>query len=431
MKMPHAILSHRSSTSLLLTLFVGSVAFVLLLLPLRFIGTHDMDAMRLVPLSLLRDGDIDLREFAPFVAYVVEEVNGRLLPIHPIAPALLALPIYSSVEFFGELNTTRDVLILTKVLAAFTIWAALVFLWFTFRRWIQSLKAVTLSFLVGFGTLLWPVAAQDFRDHTVIVFLLAVTLFIMMRRSLTAREVAGAAFLLGLLVTVRLTTVVIAFPLFVALFFAARPHMRFMLTAFFPLAALALYNTVFFGSPFSHGYETSFAIMRSFDLPWWYPVVNAATLLVNPSKGLFIYSPFFLFSIVGAWMSWRQRIVTVETIVLRAASVAVFATLAVYSFVNVTHGGTGFGSRYLIDIIPLLAVLLIPVVQKFRSVQWSVAWIVFGAWAILVQFAGVLFFDESWHAQYDPGFVNPTSFRPSWVWDARIPPEPLYYLHKF
>src|SRR5262249_10724619 len=83
-----------------------------------------------------------------------------------------------------------------------------------------------------------------------------------------------------------------------------------------------------------------------------------AGTLVTPSRGLFVYSPIFLFSIYGAWLALGRR---GPRLAWALAAIVVGHWLALASF-PIWWGGHSFGYRLFSDMVPYLTYFLIPVI---------------------------------------------------------------------
>jgi hypothetical protein len=178
------------------------------------------------------------------------------------------------------------------------------------------------------------------------------------RRPQLAAAVAGL--LAGWAVISEYTVAPIA--LVLALRALARPDARrlsaFAFGAFVPLALLLAYNAACFGSPFtlSSAREADpayaeLARLGAFGLGA--PSLAVAwELLVGPSRGVLLFSPFLLWFFWGAWRWWRSGRDRADCVFVAGAVVLFFAALTGYPN---WHGGWSLGSRYLLPAVLLAA----------------------------------------------------------------------------
>jgi hypothetical protein len=103
-----------------------------------------------------------------------------------------------------------------------------------------------------------------------------------------------------------------------------------------------------------------------FTPPWFLPPIpaNAGPILsafagsaVSPSRGLFVFSPFLLFSIAGVWLAVRRKWMTPLAYYLGAALALQWLLLADYMYWT---GGHSYGPRLFSDVLPLFMFFLIP-----------------------------------------------------------------------
>ena len=164
---------------------------------------------------------------------------------------------------------------------------------------------------------------------------------------------AGAGFLAAWAAISEYTVAPIA--LLLALRAAARPDARrltgFALAAAVPLALLLLYNQASFGSPFTlssaREADPAYAELAekgifglgapSFDVAWRY--------LMDPARGVLLFSPFLLWFFPGAVRWWRSGEDRADCVFALGAVAVFFVLLTGYPN---WHGGWSLGSRYLL-----------------------------------------------------------------------------------
>jgi hypothetical protein len=85
--------------------------------------------------------------------------------------------------------------------------------------------------------------------------------------------------------------------------------------------------------------------------------------LFSPSRGLFVYCPFVLCSLAGAWIALRAPAHPLE----RLAGAVVAGHALLIAAYGDWFGGHSFGPRYFADVAPLLVFLLLPYLRWLRD----------------------------------------------------------------
>ncbi|MBI4636802.1 MAG: hypothetical protein HY727_10685 [Candidatus Rokubacteria bacterium] len=127
-----------------------------------------------------------------------------------------------------------------------------------------------------------------------------------------------------------------------------------------------------------------------------------------------MYSPLFLFSLVGVALAWKKH----GNPLVRYLSVSALVTILVYSKWATWWGGHAYGPRYLADLTPALALFLFPVKGLLaRSRVIGVVFVLALAWSVTAHAIGVYWERGHWNICTDvdrfPGRV--------WSWsDSQI-----------
>jgi hypothetical protein len=156
---------------------------------------------------------------------------------------------------------------------------------------------------------------------------------------------------------------------------------RYAAGAVAPLAALAAYQYLCFGSIFAISiahedprFLTRGAALGVFERPSL-DVLYAITL--SPYRGFFFFAPLLLVALFGFRAWWRAEGAT--------CAASIFVIAAFFAF-NVTfngwEGGFGIGGRYLVPLIPLFGIALL-------HVRWRAMAMVAAAVSFVINFAAV------------------------------------------
>jgi hypothetical protein len=384
--------------ALLLPLFIYCVGFY-------FQGGGDSTPAELLPISLLRGGGFDFREFVSGeLPYWYRSVRGRIVSNYPVLPGLLNVPLYSAAAIAG-VNLEAHHRFLSGMNASILAALSALFLYLALKRVCRSEKeALFFALVYAFGTTVWSVASRAMLQHGPSVLFLSVALWALLRGG-SAVPWAGLA--LSLAVIGRPANVAIAAPLALyVLRYERRRFIAFCAAAIPPALFHFCYAGVYWGSPFSTAQAVS-------------PVnfgghlgTGLAGLLISPSRGLFVFSPFFLFAAAGAAAALRPAARAAVPPLTRFLLVAILLDLLIYSRWTMWWGGHSFGYRLLTELVPLLMIILAigwPRIAKSRA-----ALALFGLcllFSFYVHFLGAIVGAS--------GFNNDIDLQTARLWDIR------------
>jgi hypothetical protein len=404
------------------SLIVFSAILVVYLANGKTIGSGDTVPAKFLPLTILREGNFDLDEF-PFLfdrekfpfPYFLRSIGGHYVSDYPVAPALLALPVYlpSSLGHVDAQSPLIDEL--EKLSAAIIVALSAVVLHGTLRRLTSPAYAVFITAVYAFGTSSLSESCQALWQHGPSQLALAVTLYCLMRARERARWAALAGFPLAFAIISRPTDVLLAVPLGLYVLVYHRRQLAGFLLAGLPPALFQLgYNAAYFGDPLRIQFFSTLSAALG-GLPrgaasasWSTPLgVGLAGILISPARGLLVYSPMFLLSAVGAVLAWKKG----GDRLIGYASTGIVPALLLYSKWDSWWGGTSYGPRLLADLSPILALCLIPLgplIPRMRALRVAVA--VLAGWSVGAHAIGAFVDDRTWNAD-----VNVDSF-PERLW---------------
>jgi hypothetical protein len=237
---------------------------------------------------------------------------------------------------------------------------------------------ITLVVAYALGTGVWSVATRAMWQHGPAMLVLAGALVCFTRPPRAARWLLGSA-LLGLMVANRPGNAVLVAPIVVWCALRLWRERRalvapWLVVAALPIVALLVYSHVVWGDVIN----LPIVALLVYSHVVWGDVINLGQghhwrgvddgdggrdgnllvslggLLLSPSRGLLIYSPFFLFALVAAWRIARGR--TGDGLA-RALVAGVTLLLLLVGSWHMWWGGWSFGYRLLLDAAPALIVL--------------------------------------------------------------------------
>jgi hypothetical protein len=362
----------------------------------RYLGSGDCVPAELLPISILTGGNLDFNEFesSPTPPYYFKWLGGRVVSNYPILPGLLNVPVYAVARIAGvDLMARRQRLSLytASLLTAFSV----LFLYLALRdRYGSAQRALGFSLAFAFGTGVATNGGHALFQHGPALFFLTAALALIVAERPWGIALAGVC--LALAVLTRPTNVFLAAPL---AFVLARRHPR-RLPAFLALAAIpvglhALYCWRYLGTPWSTGQSVP---AGNFSGDAWQGI---AGLLMSPSRGLFVFSPFLLFAIPGAVAAFR-RSPTGDRLLERALVVGSVAVLGLYARWVLWWGGHSFGYRLITELALPLIVLIAFDWPRIRSSGLARGlFTVALAWSVAVQYLGGWVFPSHFNRRVD------------------------------
>lgn len=403
----------------------------------RLVTGGDTLAHLYVAGSVWGSGDFDLSEFEGelrgpdgALPYYVVEDGGRLRTIFSFFPGTLLAPAGLILDFLGEPTVTAWAWA-GKVLNVLLTGGAGVFLWLLLRRRMSPGFALVMTLAFWLATPLWALS-MSYLQHQPGLFFQMAALWLLLgqeERGISGARwrLAGAGLCMGLAVLARYQVALVAVPLALVLAWLLRGRWRDWLCfaggACVPAILLLLYNRVMVGNLFDAGYVV---------YPWAtlgapFPV-TAAGLILNPSKGLLIHSPWLAFTAVGLWMaiwsSWKGRGLSP---LLLVGALTPWPLIILYANYTGWFGGWSWGYRFLLDVLPQLTLLAAfgawEAWRRTRAWQAVVFLVILAG--MVVQAVGALSWDNEWHRHHDLG----TMPHQDWLWQGRNS-QPLWYARR-
>lgn len=361
-----------------------------------------------------------------------------------IGAALFAAPVLAPLRLiYGDLHLVPRVLVYgSKASATICVAASVALVFLTALAFTTRARAFWLAFAYGFGTCVWSTSSQALWQHgpNELCLALGAYAFVSHHKKPWGMFVSGAA--LGAATLCRPTSVffIVTTVLWLAWSASRRPQaeadqvapprntralMQFVAGALPFVLMLAAYNTYYFGAPWRTGQGIAGAIIAqtktgSPSLLQTPPWVGLPGLLVSPSRGLFVYSPFLLLAVYGGWLLFRKA----ELERLRALWVGAIAALVLESMHFDWWGGWSYGYRHIVDLTVIFAIVMAPTMNWVAAHRArTIAFALLVGWAVVVQVVGAFAYDVvGWNGRKGFTLLHPDGSKVSVLGRAAAQP---------
>ena len=383
--------------------------------------------------ELYREGRLEFRGSKYYVVPTLRErpSTGEPLFVGAFGPVagLTMLPLAAVARAAG-VRLSEDsaaVWVLAKLTSTLLIAGSVALLYLTAAGFVSRRRALLTAAAYAAGTCVWAISSQSLWQQTAEIFFLSLGLWCLARVPDPWRRGIAAGLALSLAAACRPTAVIVGATAAVWLLASDRRAFTAFVLAALPAAVTVLaYNAYYFGSPLDFGQLVSGAQVAQFKTGspelWQTPLwLGAAGLLLSPSRGLLVYSPFLVAAFAGAVLAWkdpRYRSLRFLTFAVPALWIPAFMWFDWW-------GGWTYGYRPIVDSVPLLALLCLPALDWIlgRRVR-GVAFAMLIAWSVLVQALGVFAYSPwGWNmkvvdAQGNRGNVDLPGYRDR-LWSFR------------
>jgi len=358
-----------------IALLLAIVSFVVFNANGRLISAADTYAARYLPFSILRNHSVLLDPIVSPVAlgrtppvaggedgtafWIMRGRDQHLVSKYPLVVPLIVAPLYlPAVRYLDSIAWDTHIFekmarIMEKLCASLIAATSVALLYLLLRRRSSPRTAILLSLVFAFGTTAWVISSQALWMHGVAQLLIIATMWLITGPS-TPIRVAVAGFLCALIAANRPPDAILAAALgLYGLWWAGKRWAWLVLSGAVPVIFTLVYNLELVGhvagayalSVHPSDFNDSFT-------------EGVAGLLVSPTRGLFIFSPFLLFVPCLLLYALRERSARGLTLALCAAMVVQIGGYAMVDW----RQGIAWGPRWLTDMVPLLVWMLPPIV---------------------------------------------------------------------
>jgi MFS family permease len=385
-----------------------------------------------LPASIIADGNFNLersrgllstntRALEACLVYFgcIQERNGHLVSSYPLGAAIMAVPVFAIAKYAGYLKQWHNYRVAGKIAASSMVALSALFVFLTLSLSIETKAAWIIALFFGLGTSAWSISSQDLWQHGPGTLCLAIATYslCLFERRPSHRTVFLAGFFLGFAVCCRMTN---AIPAAALTLFVLIHHRKYLPSYIAPLAVfaafIAYYNLTTYGD-IRGGYNAIFHSkihgwrnLEPSDLfthPLWKGFAN---VLVSPSRGLLIYSPFLVPAFLASiYLAFRPKSALQRYLILW-----VILTCIVLAKNLAWWGGASFGPRYFSETcvaLTLLAGAAWPYIKRHRILQ--VTFLASGVLSIVIHGIGAFFAPCGWELTPVP---NDLKLERHWDW---------------
>jgi hypothetical protein len=399
---------------------IGLLLFLSLLVlysaNLRVLGAGDSIPTRLLPFSIVREGNLDLNEFTweltkkGRLPYYVHRAGDRIYSVSTIGTPLVLAPLYVLPAWllsargisYDDVRARLLIVVMERLSAAIMTALSAVLVFVTARRLAPWSWALGISVIYGTGTSAWSISSQALWPHALSALCLAglCACFVGRRPQTWGSVLAGAIVAIALVNRPQMApfAALAAFHLWRS---GARQLVSFCLVPLVAGGFALAYNFSIF-----HAAVGSYQTLHHFSTPF---LEGASGLLLSPNRGLFVFTPVMVFAFWGAVQVWRRD----SEPWLRLLTIGLAAHLAIYSTFSEWWAGYTYGPRYFTDVLPALALLLVyGLVPLCRGRAGEVLVSLLVGFGVCVQAIGVYYADDDWNRN-----PVPLEAAPERVWD--------------
>jgi MFS family permease len=347
---------------------------------------------------------------------------GHFRSAYPLPSALVATIPAAILHYSGlvDLRAPLAPNLVAALTASLLTAGAVTLLFLAVGRLVPDRVAVITAMAIGLGTNYWAVVSQTLWQHESVAFGLALVVWAWLRPvpEIRTRELILGG--LGLALAGAARPQVSPLVAILLVWLATRAGWRRTLVPGVIVGIAAgvtiATNYAWFGHvlgaaprlesihPETHGVPGT--ISRT---PW----VGALGLLISPSRGLLVFSPFVLVALAA-------RRAPAE-LGLRWLTAGVAVQFAVYASYTVWWGGHTYGPRYTMDLIaPMAPMIALGFVRALTLVWTRIGVVILVLWSMLVAGAGAFIYpNDAWNTS--PAEVDRFHHRLWEVRDSQIP----------
>lgn len=332
------------------------------------IATHDSRWVIPTAISIVKEGNTDLDEYKAVMLpndYAISKIGGHLYNLFPIGTSIISVPFVFAIDQtgsrlgtfdLGEYVRRTDPQGIELFIASFVTALTAVFTYFMARLFLGVRRSLLLVSIFAFCTSAWSVASRALWQHGPSMLMLTIALYLILLARDRPHLIQFAGVPLAFSYVVRPTNAISCLLLTVFVLFQYRNYfVRYLLWAMTVGIPFLLYNFAVYHSMLAPYYQ----VHRLGTNPHLWEAL--AGNLLSPARGLFVFTPILLFSVVEiAWRISHQQLHKLDWILVSA----IFLHWVSISSYKHWWAGYSFGPRLFSDIIPYFMYFLILAIAR-------------------------------------------------------------------
>ena len=398
----------------------------------RVMGEGDTVPASLLPFSILENHNLYLDQFSSYFetnferAYWVEVVDGHYLSIYPIVTPVLLSPLYIlpfllmklihiPVDLFNP-GFALIVKIMEKLSASLIASVSVIFVFLSVSELINKRIAIIVALIFAFATNTWTISSQGLWQHGLVELFLAMSIYLVLinEKQASNKIIICLGFISGLFVFNRPVDSILLISIIYYIFELRDRRIAYYFCAMFISGVpFLLYNLHYFGNLFG-GMNILLGLFDGHSGL----IMPFMGLLISPSRGLLVYTPIMLFSILGYSRIFQLTNSRIRNF-LFVLGISILALIIVYASFGMWWAGWSYGPRFLTGMLPALAMFLGLYIKDIgfdirprKNLLVICIFSILLVWSIFAQFVGAFYYTSGgWNA-------NPNvDLHPERVWD--------------
>lgn len=346
--------------------------FIIYNLNFRLLSSGDTAPASLIPFTILENHTPYLDSFIPYIemryenTYFLLNGNGHFVSLFPIVTPVLVTPLYIipylALKFYGTGISIYDphlfllISLMEKISASIVTSLACVFVFLSIRKMFNDKIAWLSTITFGLAINTWSTSSQNLWQHGMVELLLAVMIYLVLliEEKENKRYIVLLGLLSGLFIFNRPPDSVLLIPIMVyTLFLKKKARVYYCFSMLIASVPFIYYNVHTFGNLFG-GYSQNLETLTI----GINTISNILGLLISPNRGLFIYSPVLILSLVGMYKLYTFKNRNIR-IFLYLFFISFVLDLLVYASFDI-HWWAGYcyGPRFLSGMAPIIVMYL-------------------------------------------------------------------------